>query len=93
VLARLLSGLVEGDLPAPSWTPLAIGTVTGLTALIGFALPRSLNSGTPRPRATMSMATSRIAEPNIRTYVWSDLGYRSADLMFGLESRYRQRKR
>ena len=39
VLARLLTGLVEGDLPAPSWTPLAIGTVTGLTALIGFALP------------------------------------------------------
>ncbi len=39
VLARLLTGLVEGDLPAPSWTPLLIGTVTGLTALIGFALP------------------------------------------------------
>jgi putative ABC transport system permease protein len=39
VLARLLTGLVEGDLPAPSWTPLAIGAVTGLTALIGFALP------------------------------------------------------
>ena len=39
MLARLLTGLVEGDLPAPSWTPLAIGTATGLTALIGFALP------------------------------------------------------
>ncbi len=39
VLARLLTGLVEGELPAPSWTPLAAGTLTGLTALIGFALP------------------------------------------------------
>ncbi len=39
VLARLLTGLVEGELPAPSWTPLAIGAITGLIALIGFALP------------------------------------------------------
>jgi putative ABC transport system permease protein len=39
VLAGLLSGLIAGDLPAPSLLPVVTGTLTGLIALLGFALP------------------------------------------------------
>lgn len=39
VLARQLGGLIAASLPAPSWTPLAYGLLTGLATLLGFALP------------------------------------------------------
>jgi putative ABC transport system permease protein len=39
VLAGLLAGLIVGDLPAPSLLPVVTGTLTGLIALLGFALP------------------------------------------------------
>lgn len=38
-LAQLLSGLLGGKLPAPSWTPVVIGNTIGLMILYGFALP------------------------------------------------------
>jgi putative ABC transport system permease protein len=63
VLARLLTGLVEGDLPAPSWIPFTIGTVTGLTALIGFALPPARNSGTPRLRVCSGAISVPVIPP------------------------------
>ncbi|OGI43580.1 MAG: ABC transporter permease, partial [Candidatus Muproteobacteria bacterium RBG_16_64_11] len=37
-LAYLLSGLVATTLPAPTWSPVAAGLVTGLVTLLGFAL-------------------------------------------------------
>jgi len=38
-LASLLGPLLLGELPAPSWAPLAQGLATGLVTVAGFALP------------------------------------------------------
>lgn len=38
-LSGLLAGLTGGELPAPSWRPLLPALLTGLVALLGFALP------------------------------------------------------
>jgi putative ABC transport system permease protein len=38
-LSRLLSGLIGGDLPPPSATPVMLGLGTSLILLLGFALP------------------------------------------------------
>jgi putative ABC transport system permease protein len=38
-LFYLLRGLLPTELPPPGWEPLAIGFVTGITVLAGFALP------------------------------------------------------
>lgn len=38
-LSRLLSGLIGGDLPPPSLTPVMLGLGTSLILLLGFALP------------------------------------------------------
>ena len=39
VFVGLLSGLIEADLPAAGWRPLAYGVGTGLTLLVAFGLP------------------------------------------------------
>ncbi len=39
VLTRVLTGLIASALPPPSLLPLATGTLTGVIALLGFALP------------------------------------------------------
>ncbi|MCC7328481.1 MAG: ABC transporter permease [Burkholderiales bacterium] len=62
LLAMLLSSLVAGDLPPPSWVPGALSFATGMLLLLGFALPplvalasvpplRVLRRDLPRPRA------------------------------------------
>lgn len=38
-LARLMDRLVLATLPAPSWEPAVLGLVTGLIAVMGFAVP------------------------------------------------------
>lgn len=38
-LSHLLAGLIVGQLPPPGWTPVWIGTITGLIALFGFVMP------------------------------------------------------
>lgn len=38
-LLRLLRGLLQADLPAAGWGPLALGFLTAITLLAGFALP------------------------------------------------------
>lgn len=38
-LTRLLGGIAPGELPMPSWRPLAPALVTGLVTLLGFAMP------------------------------------------------------
>ena len=39
VFVQLLAGLVQSDLPAPGWTPVALGLGMGLTLLVAFGLP------------------------------------------------------
>jgi len=39
VFVQLLAGLVQSDLPAPGWRPVALGLGMGLTLLIAFGLP------------------------------------------------------
>lgn len=39
VLVHLLSGLVAGDLPLPTWRPVALGVVVGVVTAMGFGLP------------------------------------------------------
>lgn len=39
LLLHQLSGLVPADLPPPSWRPAALGVASGLSLLLGFALP------------------------------------------------------
>ena len=41
-LARLLSGLIRGDLPAPGPAPVLLGLATAAIILVGFALPPML---------------------------------------------------
>lgn len=44
-LARLLSSLIGGELPAPTWLPAAHGFAVGLTLLAGFVVPQLLRLG------------------------------------------------
>ncbi len=44
-LARVLSALIGGELPPPSWLPVAHGFAVGLTLLGGFVLPQLLRLG------------------------------------------------
>ncbi|MGA0026248.1 MAG: ABC transporter permease, partial [Steroidobacteraceae bacterium] len=39
VLAWLLTDLIRGDLPPPTWQPALLGLATSATILVGFALP------------------------------------------------------
>ncbi len=39
VLAWLLTDLIRGDLPPPTWQPALLGLATAATILVGFALP------------------------------------------------------
>jgi len=69
LLATLLAGWFGPDLPAPSMKPMAIGIITGLIALIGFALPpllqlakvpplRALRRDLGAPRASSAAAVA-----------------------------------
>ena len=44
-LARVLAALIGGDLPAPTWLPVAHGFAVGLTLLAGFVVPQLLRLG------------------------------------------------
>ncbi len=39
VLVNILSGLVAGDLPLPTWRPLALGVAVGVITVLGFGMP------------------------------------------------------
>jgi len=39
VLVTVLSGLVAGDLPLPTWRPVALGLILGVVTVLGFGLP------------------------------------------------------
>ena len=48
VFVWLLGGMVETDLPPPSWQPLVLGLGVGMTLLLAFGLPPVLQlAGTP----------------------------------------------
>lgn len=49
VLSALLSGWIQGSLPAPSAAPLPLGLGVGLITLAGFALPALLRLGAVSP--------------------------------------------
>lgn len=38
-LVMILSGLISGELPLPTWRPLALGTAVGVITVLGFGLP------------------------------------------------------
>lgn len=48
-LLAAVSDLIATDLPAASWTPVGVGMVTGLAALLGFALPPLVQLGRVPP--------------------------------------------
>ena len=60
VFVWLLGGLVQTDLPPPSWQPLVLGLGVGMTLLLAFGLPPVLQlAGTP-PLRVMRRELGRI---------------------------------
>lgn len=85
-LLRLLRGIIQSDLPATSWTPLALGFVTALTLLAGFALPPLLqlarvpamrvlrrDVGAPAPLLWLAFAPAVLAIAFLVFWVLRDL--------------------
>jgi putative ABC transport system permease protein len=73
-VARMLAGWFGPELPAPSPAPVAVGLVTGLVTLLGFALPPLLqltgvpplralrrDLGTPRTSAALAVGAAAVA--------------------------------
>lgn len=70
-LSTLASGFTKSTLPSPSLIPIAIGLITGIVTLLGFAMPQILRLRTVSPLRVLRRDISPLPIKGMTTYAFA----------------------